>query len=822
MYRILLLIIPFGLLANPVELKLNQDIQGFVKDYCVSCHNEKKDKGDIRFDNVSFSISNDTEAQFWQDVLDTLNAGDMPPKKAEKHPTNEKMILALRNLTESLLKARNILSDRGKAITMRRLNQREYANTVKNLFGFTLDHADLPANDPGKQYDTIGSDQYFSAYLFEKYLELGKKISKDTLRWHRTPRQKLTTKIDEPEKQVDRIREKVKERNDRWDELALGIEAGKSWKELGFKDARDLYFYLKFDRERTGIPEAYLKHQYLNKGIYLTGQFGIQKIGISVNADPRATYKVRALAGIHKQPPERRKFIQFEVDGQFFGQPRVQGTNHDPKMLEVTYAPQLGKGFNVNVRERRHHEGYVNFKTYIQNSDPYGVPGSIFVDRLEIEGPFYPEKSFFEKLMLDENNRPVKLTKEYAAEVIDKFAFEAFRRKNPDPEYMAGIHEIFNRHLVEGKKIEEAMIEAMAVIMASPSFLYINENSSEEPGKTLLTQRELAVRLSYLLWSSPPDEILYGLAKEGKLSNPQVLASQVDRMIDDPRSEEFARAFISQWMSLDRYDLIAISKKMYPLYDFALRVAVKDEPREFFKVLLKENLPLTNLIDSDFVVINDSLAQLYDLPPINKPGFHKVSLEKDSARGGILTSAAFLTMGSDGERTSPIIRAALILEKFLHDPSPSPPPNVPQLSEASKKPLPVKEIIKIHQEKPQCASCHAKMDPIGFGLENFDTLGQWRSHEKIGRKNVPVSADGTLPGQQKFSNVQEFKAALMNEKDKLAESIIEGFVSYSLGRSVEFSDQDAIQELLQKTRSKNYQTRELIHALIQHKLFLHK
>jgi len=797
-------------------------ITPFIEKHCVKCHGPKKQKAKIRLDELSLDISNNSQAQLWQDVLDTLNAGDMPPED-EAQPSHEELTVTLRELTEGLKKAKNMLTDQGQAVTMRRLNRREYANSIKHMFGFTLNHNELPADDPGEHFDTIGSDQYFSAYLFDKYLELGRKIAKGALHWNQKPQAKISIKTTDPEKiRIPRIRENVKKRKARYEEIILGLEAGKTWKDLGFNDAREFYYYMKFDAERTGRPDRYLKREHLNKGIYFTGQWGIIFIGANHVIDPRASYKIRILAGINKNPPERRKFLQVLADGETIAQPKVHGTNHKPEWIEFEHTPKMAKNLSLHISERRHKETIIRFDHYKQITDRYGDEASIFLDKVEIKGPYYPERSFFEKLLIDKNGKAVKITTEYSREIINKFAFELFRHKQPDSDYMKGVHDIFNAKLESTKIVQKALIEAIAVMLSSPSFLYINEENKKGSSKTLLTDRELAIRLAMLLWSSPPDAQLFAIAEKGTLRKAEVLSSQIDRMLDDPRSKSFSHSFMSQWMDLKRFDLIAINNKKFPLFDKSLRAAVKQEPLEFFHTLVKEKLTLTNLLDSNFVVINDGLANHYGLKNINQPGFHKVMLSKDSPRGGLASTAAFLTMGSTGEHSSPIIRGALILEKLLHDPSPAPPPNVPQLSEASKKPVSISEAINLHQNKAQCASCHSKMDPIGFGLENFNAIGQWRENEHVGRKAFRVNTKGSFPGKKKFDNLQGFKNHLLSYKDKLTQSLVEGIMAYGIGRKIQFSDQDEIANITEQVRKNNYQARSLIHALVNSKSFQHK
>ena len=812
-----------ALSENLPVTKLDREIMSpFIEKHCVKCHGPKKQKGKVRLDELSLDISNNSQAQLWLDVLDTLNAGDMPPED-EEQPGLEELTITLRELTEGLKKAKSMLSDQGQATTMRRLNRREYANSIKHMFGFTLNPNELPADDPGEHFDTIGSDQYFSAYLFDKYLELGRKIAKDALKWNLKARAKVTTKTDDPEKhRIPRIRENVKKRKARYEEVVLGLEAGKGWKDLGFKDAREFYYYMKFDAERTGRPDRYLKREHLNKGIYLTGQWGIMFVDTRHHIDPRASYKIRILAGINKNPPERRKFLQIIADGETIAQPKVHGTNHKPEWIEFNHKPKMTKQLVLRIGERRHQETVVRFDNYTNIIDRYGDEASIFIDKIQIEGPFYSERSVLEKLLLSKNGKAIKISPDSSREIINKLAFELFRHKQPNPDYMKGIHDIYKSKFKSTNNAEEALIEAMAVLLSSPSFLYINEESEAESNKNLLSERDFAIRLAMLLWSSPPDAELFSIADKGNLRKATVLASQIDRMIDDPRSKNFSHSFMAQWMDLARFDQIAINNKKFPLFDKSIRSAVKQEPLEFFHTLLKENLSLTNLLDSDFTVINSGLAHHYGLESIDKPGFHRVSLPKNSPRGGLTTMASFLTMGSSGEKTSPIIRGALILEKLLHDPSPAPPPNVPQLSEASEKSLSMSETIKLHQSKAQCASCHKKMDPIGFGLENFNAIGQWRDKEKVGRKALSLKISDSFPGEKKFKNIKEFKSHLLNYRDNLAQSLVEGVMAYGIGRKVQFSDQQEIANLTEQLRKHKYQARSLIHALVNSKSFQYK
>ncbi|HCC20628.1 MAG TPA: hypothetical protein DEP88_05205, partial [Verrucomicrobiales bacterium] len=408
-----------------------------------------------------------------------------------------------------------------------------------------------------------------------------------------------------------------------------------------------------------------------------------------------------------------------------------------------------------------------------------------------------------------------------AADFIEKFATTAFRQKKPDPLYLSKLIKKFQANRASGMNYKAAMAESMAIILASPSFLFIQEAepAQQKPHK-MLDNRELAVRLSYFLWSSPPDATLYA----ANLSDPTIFSQQVERMLSDPKSERLRDGFISQWAEFDRYDAITIDRKQHYVFNEGVQQDAKQEVREFFGTLIKENLPAKNLIDSDFVTINGALAAHYEIafPKEKNNTFHKIKLALNSPRGGLITQSAFLTTGSNGERSSPVIRGALVMEKILHDEPNPPPPNVPELDEASNKPMTNRQMVLLHQKRATCASCHVKMDAIGFGLENFDTIGRWRDTEKVGKKHVPIKPGGILPNGQKFNNANELKKVLLTNEKELATQLTESLLTYGLGRTIEFSDADDVELITNRLRKDGYRLRDMIREVATSPLFKKK
>jgi len=813
----------FGDESRAVVSISEEVVAPFLMQHCVKCHGAKKQNGQVRFDQPAWGITNNDSAQRWQDVLDILNAGDMPPED-EPQPATAELAKVLDSLTGSLITARKRLTDTGGEIAMRRLNRREYANTIRDLFGFSIPAEKIPEDNEAETFDTVGADQFFSSSHFDKYLVLGREIVRHGFDWSAQPRMPVTKNRREPEENVTpRLRTLLADLDNK---MRMKKE-GKTWQEMGFKDEGEMKIVFSQFKNRAGKPRMYLKYPLVESGIYLAGvnnetkRFGINRGGRG--SDPRGSYRLRVRGGINGDPPEIRKFVRITDKSGTVGVARVRGTTSKPETFEVSYQPMVGERvLNLAIEENRANirvlDGYVN------KVDRGGDLASIWIDWLEIEGPFYDEeRAFFELLTHPEPPKPRQQTMAWndgnARELIERFAFEAFRRAPPSAEYVDQLFELFRNNRAAGQKFEEAMGEALAIILASPQFLFIQESSDAGGGKRQLDDRELAIRLSYFLWSSPPDEELYSCVTDGSLSKSAVLKAQVDRMLDDAKAKSFTAGFMSQWAELNRFNAITVDESDFFRFNEGVRHSAYREVLAFFETLVTENLPASNLIDSDFVVINSVLGEHYGIAAAKSDEFQKVSLPADSPRGGLLGQTAFLTLGSNGERSSPVIRGALVMEKLLHDKPAPPPPNVPELGAATDKPATNREMVELHQRRAVCASCHKKMDVIGFGLENFDTIGKWRDTEAVGRKKIPIEPGGTLPGGAAFSDVKGLKIVLLEEDDQLAQELVESMLAYGLGRTIEFSDADAVATIVDNLKRADYRVRAMVHEIAASPLF---
>lgn len=793
-------------------------LAGFFQKHCVSCHGAKKQEGDLRLDTLNRELSTSAAAERWQEVLDALNLGEMPPEDKPR-PANVELEPVLEHLTDSLLLAKQRFSETGGEVMLRRINRREYRNTMEDLFGLRVPEELIPPDDIGEGFDTIGQSQQFSAFHFEGYFEAAQKIVQTAMHWAGQPRLENTKKNFEAEKRHERMRKFIGEADKKMERIA----AGESNEALGFNDdaARRL-FIGRYDN-RYGSQKRYLEQAHIENGAYLDEQFfrgGLAPVA-NHKFDPRGTYKIRVVGGVNGTQPPIRHFVDLRANGLSIGQLKITGTPDTPGIADLTFRPNSDvERATIQISENRTGNGQVqSVKRYVKAVGSAGPQAATWLDRVEVEGPFYDEVNFFEQLLKgNPSNQDAQL-------LLSRFAKRAFRGRAPATEFLDRVQAVYLMTRKQGRSPQEALVPALAMILSAPEFLYLLEESSEEKA---LNQIEFANRLSYFLWSRMPDEELFAAASEGRLYDSDVLRAQVDRMLAHRNRWALAEGFLSQWASLDRFDAIAIDDEQHPTFNDGLRLSARLEPQHFFDTLIEENLRIDQLIDSDLVVINGLLAAHYGIKiPAAGNAFQNVLIAQDSPRGGLIGQMAFLTMGSNGERSSPIIRGVLVAEKFLHKRIASPPANVPELASASDKPLAVKEIIEMHQRKAQCASCHRKLDPIGFGLENFDLLGRWRDTEIVGNigkkkgagKVIPVRSSGKFPNGATFNNLNEFRAGLLAQKDKLARSITEGLLSYGLGRHVEFSDQQAIENILKTSAQNDYRIGDLIFAIASHPVF---
>ncbi len=812
-----------------------------LKKYCFECHDADTKEGGVNLAELSFDLATMESAESWQKVLGVINAGEMPPEE-EVQLTRDEKTGFLDDLSHRIVVARSILSDSGGVITMRRLNRREYANTIRDLLGVEVGVEGLPDDANPGGFDTSGGSLFLSSDQFEKYLEIAHNALDLAIATGPRPRvQKIRRQCEIPANNV------IKKRSDK---LLKQYNKAQRWRQTQGKKSPTEFGFI--DSDRVKFEEGLYKNQFPSFDYYLnglpqtkTGAVLLTTFGgafLDTTTVPRNSvagkYLLRVRAGYFPGSPKHHRFLEFgnaETDarsGEFFvaGCREVTGTIEDPSILEIpiTISDEASRKIVLRQRLPNNRDAHrLDFRDARVAKKPAPDP-ALWLDWVEIEGPLIDHWPSVPQQKIFFSGLNTKLDQAYARKIIQRFASRAFRGKPPANRYINKLVGLYTERRAEGVSFVDAVKAPLAVILASPSFLYLVEPVGPGQATRELTNDELAVRLSYFLWSAPPDGRLLSLAKSGELGKPEVLIQQTDRLLDNPRSLEFISGFAHQWLNMDRLDFFQFNSRLFNQFDDSVKEAARQEVYQTINTLIRANDPIGKLIRSDFVVVNDLLANYYGIDGIQGHAFKKVKVPQGSPRGGLLAAAAILAMGSDGERSSPVERGAWVMRNILNDPPPPAPANVPQLSRIEESHVSARKLQKLHMEEPQCAQCHRKIDPIGFGLENFDAAGQWRDKEETfvikrgvvkSRKSFKIDPSGALPDGATFDSFVEMRNELAKREMDLAQGFTQALIEYGLGRPYGFSDYDLSEEILEKAKVEKFGMREFIHALIQSKQF---
>lgn len=785
--KLVLVLAPAAAGESPVN---DEVLRPLLKEHCIRCHGPEKQKAKLRFDELDFAISDNGEALQYQDVLDVLNSGEMPPED-ETQPSKAELESVIGALTEDLFHARKRLASRGGRVEMRRLNRREYAETIDHLFGFVPEAAKIPPDGDVENFDTVGSRQHFTTEHLDQYYQLGREVLEVAFKWA-GKREPMEIETQDPEIFWNaHFRRTIKE----WE--------GKEGKVVRISKVR----------------QTYLDRPMVESGVYLDDAMGQLQFGFGV--DPRASYRIRIVAGFEGNVSPVRRFIRVRNKDRVIAVFHIDGTTENPKQSVVEMRPVALRDGKISGRvgedKRDKYSHYVWLLDKIEGIPPETNDGIIWIDSFQIEGPFYPaERSFFEALLYPDeptSNQSSKMVwnDENADELIARFTDEAFRYRNTDPEFIAGLVSYFKKQREKGSDFEQAMIDTLAVVLASPSFVFLNEGMTEGENPRSLSPRDRAIRLSYFLTSGPPDAALYEAAEDS-------YREEISRILGE-NSRPLAEGFVSQWADFIRFDSISTAKH-YPTFNDGLRYSMKQEAIAYFQTMIDENLPVSNLIQSNFATVNARLATHYGIPDVTTNEFVKVSLPDNLPRGGFLTQGVFHVAGSNGERSSPAVRGMILMNRFLNSPPPPPPPNVPELGTGAEGPLSTRQLVELHTSQVQCASCHRKMDTIGLALENFDAIGRWREMEKVTLgATEPVVIDGALPGGDRFTDFQQFQDTLMAHEEDLARNMVESLLVYAIGRDIEFTDEPHIENIMNDLRPNDFRVGDMIHAVAESPLF---
>ena len=787
---------------SPIPILNHEKIKAHFEVYCYKCHDEDVQKGDIRLDKLPTHIRTQNQAQSWQDVLDVLNLGEMPPEKSKKHPSQKETEDLLETLSNSMKHVRLKLSDSGTETVVRRLNRREYVVTIKDLLGMHININNLPEDNLVDGFDTVGEALSFSSLHFNKYYEKGYSIISDAVQLGEKALS-INERYEGEKRKTPYVKKAYRDHKGKLEGLAKSkfkktveelTEA--QLKEIGahktlYPLARD---YLNLEASKTGFLSPQVGHPK-SKVFYITLPV--------VKQEGDYLVKIRTGMVLHdKMQTQKNKephaVLNFTFTKANHGEPEVDTYSY---VLTNTY----DKPRDIELRVRLHKNE--QYKLAFRGGSKRIHNPLVWIDWVDFKGPLkeeWPPKPY--KTIFAEGIKENRSDEEVRT-IISNFALKAFRGKKPKSEFIDKVFGVYKANINSGKNFNDSIAESLAVILASPMFIYKLEDAS---GKNI-SDTELASRLSYFLWNSMPDKYLEGLAKVNELHKNDVLEQQIYRMLDDEKSERFIKSFVEQWFSLDKFDSAQIFTKT-AVYSHELKHSARQEPIEFFKYLLKNNMSAKNLIKSDFLIINYILSENYGIEGIKGSEFQYVKLSNKSPYGGLLTQAATMMMTSHGAKTSPVERGAFVLRKFLDAAPNPPPPNVPSIKDEDLKNKSPREVLKIHTSSPQCNSCHRKIDPIGLGLENYDSFARWREKWNVSKKlSIKIDASGNMhDGSGSFKGAFELKEHLSRYTAETLRGVVKSMIVYALGRNVSFSDQPWIDRLITNSSKNDFKMKDLL------------
>ncbi len=775
---------------NSLEARFQKEFRPVLAELCFECHGAEKQKGDVRFDTLGADVSKWPDPGIWHDALDQLSLGEMPPRKStQPSPAQRKLLTAW--MTDALQEAAEAARYADGRVVTRRLTRYEYANTMRDLLGIDLDFArDLPPDPASSEgFHNNGATLEMSPSQIQAYLDAARMALDVAIVTGERPRlhqfaQTKTSVGNLPDKEVAGhlpVRP----------EFILDV--------TDFPQSGE--FRLRI-RARASVPESE----------------GLPKMQVSLGHVPGIIHVPRGEVGEVEVTPETQLHT-------FSGR-----MENFPQPGPVAFGNSGFKGMIVMVdfcdadgNELRHAD-----QTYAQTPKkgqkpkapsappPFGSRLDIQIESVEFEAPVltsWPPPSHLALL------GPVSSDKEDLGKVrsrLQSFMTRAYRRP-VRPEEIDSTLRLYQAIRPTVDSHEAAMREVFASVLVSPHFLYIVENRSAggtEPEP--LSDHEIATRLSYFLWSTMPDERLFQLAGQQVLRLPGVLEREVDRMLADPRAEQFATHFTDQWLDLDALERVAVNPEFFPDFDNDLKKDMRLQTRAVFAEILHSDGLGTDLIDADWTLVNRPLARHYGLTGPRSSRLERIALKPEDRRGGVLAHGAFLLAASNGEDSHPIKRAVWILDRLLDSPPSPPPPDVPELDpkNPSLAGLSPQEQLAVHREKESCRSCHAGIDPWGIPLENFDALGRWRS---------AADAKSTLPDGTELDGFNDLKRYLLEERsDWFARSLVKRMMAYALGRSLDLGDRTTTTALTRQFVENDFRLKKLIVNLVETQAFLTK
>ena len=765
-----LILLPITVLGDDVDS--GKGVEAFFTKYCSRCHDAKKHEGEFQLDTLSRDLTDMLVAQRWGEVLFRINSGEMPPKD-EPQPSPAELGEVAEWISAQIDEGRAARMAQRGPVSHYRLSRDEYANVVYDLAAVHFD-ARMPGalnEDPRWHgFDRIGSMLSLSPSHVTRYLSAAETVLNQ----------------------------------------AFPTQPPKSSKQ----------------RQTAEAPTRWLILPGWHQGNINVRHPGLYRIRVQLSALPSFKGRLprlsiwnnslkRAEAGRDVIASEEKPTV-IEIET-FLPQGGFRLTNEAPGKLDDGHT--LGSTPKSVTRLADIHIVPKGYKLFTDEETPRPIFPMLLVDWLEYEGPLVTEADQQKREGLFPSSAD-NLAE--ARTCLNRFMARAWRRPPTDVE-VGRYMKVLESELAAGGNSRSAYLSAMTGVMASKNFYYIVEGSPSQQ-RQHLNDGELASRLSFFLWSSMPDEELFEAAGEGQLRKPDILRSQLHRMLVDRKTNRFVDTFPGQWLQLHRVGMFPPDPELYPDYDAWLEQSMIRETTGVFGEVFSKNLSIREFLSSDWTVMNSRLAMHYGIDLPAKSGFHRVALAPDDHRGGVLTHASVLSLTSDGTRHRPVHRGVWGSEAIFGRTPPPPPPNVEPLepTPSDKPKATIRDQLEAHATHATCASCHQKIDPLGFAFDNYDAIGRWRTDEKVAGglgDDPPVVARGTFSDGRTYENPEEFKQLLAGDLDRFAEAFVEQLATFALRRVMTIDDRAQIKAIAEASKHDGYRLRTVIEQLVMSELF---
>jgi hypothetical protein len=755
--------------------------------YCVTCHNARLKTAGLALDGVDVTRVGD-RPDVWEKVARKLRTHEMPPPGMPR--PDEATANGVRQWLESSLDAAAVAAPRPGRVMVHRLNRAEYANAVRDLFGLDVDARSLlPADEPDQQsFDNIASVLSVSPALLENYLSAAYKVSRLAVADPTIAPVVENYGIPLGMTQDDRAGE----------DLPFGSQGGTA-----------IHHHFPVDGEYT-VKVTLRRQLYL----YLVGMGEPHQLDIRLDGTRVARFTVggagkgqtapESFAGNTQGAPEWEIYMHTADEALEVRLPVTAGTHQ----ISVSFVRRYWEPEGIQQPPQR---GFARTTNELYHGNPA-------VDTVAIGGPYDVapgrggSSSISQRRVFTCRPRDRAAEEPCARQILSSLATRAYRRPATQSD-VDRLLEFYRAGRAEGD-FTAGVQRGLERILAAPSFLFrvVREPANLAPGAPYkLSDLDLASRLSFFLWSSIPDEALLNAARRGTLRDAGVLDGQVRRMLADPRSRALAENFSLQWLKLGKIAGVVPDVNAFPEFDENLREAMLQETKLFVGSQVREDRSVLELLTAKHSFVNDRLARHYKLPNVYGTHFRRETFD-DGLRGGLLGQASIMTVTSYPNRTSPVLRGKWLLETMLGSPPPAPPADVPSLDEsAGDRPRTLREQMEAHRKSPTCAVCHVRMDPLGFSMENFDALGQFRTVSE-GR---PVDVAATLPDGSTFEGLTGLRGLLVSHSDDFVQTFTEKLLAYAVGRGIEPTDLPSVRGIVREAGARDYRWSALVSAIVK-------